>query len=82
MIDGKMADRATDRINRVALKTAFALGKLDGATAGSIEKTWMAISVCAGMPVHLPRNPKLLAISASRRHSSRAAFSAWGPFVG
>jgi citrate lyase subunit beta / citryl-CoA lyase len=33
MIGGKMADRATDRINRVALKTAFALGKLDQATA-------------------------------------------------
>ncbi len=33
MIDGKMADRATDRINRVALKTAFALGKIDVATA-------------------------------------------------
>jgi citrate lyase subunit beta/citryl-CoA lyase len=33
MIDGKMADRATDRIHRVALKTAFALGKLDKATA-------------------------------------------------
>ena len=33
MIDGKMADRATDRINRVALKTAYALGKIDVATA-------------------------------------------------
>ena len=33
MIKGKMADRATDRINRVALKTAYALGKLDEATA-------------------------------------------------
>ena len=29
MIDGKMADRATDRINRVILKEAFALGKLE-----------------------------------------------------
>ena len=36
MIDGKMADRATDRINRVALKTAFALGKLDPATAAEL----------------------------------------------
>jgi citrate lyase subunit beta/citryl-CoA lyase len=36
MIDGKMADRATDRINRVALKTAFALGKLDAATAAEL----------------------------------------------
>ena len=36
MIDGKMADRATDRIDRVALKTAFALGKLDGATAAEL----------------------------------------------
>lgn len=33
MIKGKMADRATDRINRVALKTAYALGRLDQATA-------------------------------------------------
>lgn len=33
MIKGKMADRATDRINRVALKTAYALGRLDEATA-------------------------------------------------
>jgi citrate lyase beta subunit len=33
MIGGKMADRATDRINRVALKTAYALGKIDVATA-------------------------------------------------
>lgn len=33
MIGGKMADRATDRINRVALQTAFALGRLDGETA-------------------------------------------------
>ncbi len=36
MIDGKMADRATDRINRVALKTAFALGKLDATTAAEL----------------------------------------------
>ncbi|MGH7269539.1 MAG: HpcH/HpaI aldolase/citrate lyase family protein [Polyangiaceae bacterium] len=36
MIDGKMADRATDRINRVALKTAFALGKIDAATAAEL----------------------------------------------
>ena len=33
MIDGKMSDRATDRIHRVALQTAFALGRLDAATA-------------------------------------------------
>ena len=33
MINGKMSDRATDRIYRVALKTAFALGRLDAATA-------------------------------------------------
>ena len=37
MIDGKMADRATDRINRVALKTAFALGKLDAKTASELD---------------------------------------------
>jgi citrate lyase subunit beta/citryl-CoA lyase len=36
MIDGKMADRATDRINRVVLKTAFALGKLDPTTAAEL----------------------------------------------
>jgi citrate lyase beta subunit len=29
MIGGKMADRATDRINRTTLKTAYALGRLD-----------------------------------------------------
>lgn len=29
MIGGRMADRATDRINRVTLKTAYALGRLD-----------------------------------------------------
>ena len=29
MIAGQMADRATDRINRVTLKTAYALGRLD-----------------------------------------------------
>jgi citrate lyase subunit beta/citryl-CoA lyase len=29
MIAGKMADRATDRINRATLKTAFALGRVD-----------------------------------------------------
>jgi citrate lyase beta subunit len=28
MIDGKMSDRATDRIHRVALETAFALGRI------------------------------------------------------
>lgn len=33
MIAGKMADRATDRLNRVVLKTAYALGRLDEATA-------------------------------------------------
>ncbi len=29
MISGKMADRATDKINRVILKQAYALGKLE-----------------------------------------------------
>src|SRR5262249_34052883 len=33
MIEGRMADRATDRVNRVALRTAFVLGRLDPATA-------------------------------------------------
>lgn len=33
MIDGRMADRATDRINRSTLKTAYALGRLDEALA-------------------------------------------------
>jgi len=33
MIDGKMSDRATDRIHRVALQTAYALGRIDAATA-------------------------------------------------
>jgi citrate lyase subunit beta/citryl-CoA lyase len=36
MINGKMADRATDRINRVVLKMALALGKLDAVTAGDL----------------------------------------------
>jgi citrate lyase beta subunit len=36
MIDGKMNDRATDRIHRVALQTAFALGRLDAATAAEL----------------------------------------------
>ena len=29
MIDGKMADRATDRLNRNTLKKAYAMGRLD-----------------------------------------------------
>ena len=33
MIDGKMNDRATDRITGSRSKTAFALGRLDDATA-------------------------------------------------
>jgi citrate lyase subunit beta/citryl-CoA lyase len=33
MMEGKMADRATDRINRVTLKMAYALGKMDQDTA-------------------------------------------------
>ena len=33
MIGGKMADRATDRINRSTLKIAYALGRLDDALA-------------------------------------------------
>jgi citrate lyase beta subunit len=33
MIDGKMSDRATDRVHRVALEAAFALGRLDEETA-------------------------------------------------
>jgi citrate lyase beta subunit len=33
MIGGKMADRATDRMNRVTLATAFAMGRLDPAIA-------------------------------------------------
>ena len=37
MIDGKMADRATDRINRVALKTAYALGRIDHDTARDLH---------------------------------------------
>lgn len=33
MIGGKMADRATDRVNRNTLKTAYALGRIDEAMA-------------------------------------------------
>jgi citrate lyase subunit beta/citryl-CoA lyase len=36
MIGGKMADRATDRVNRVALRTAYVMGKLDEATAAEL----------------------------------------------
>ena len=37
MIKGKMSDRATDRIYRVALKTAYALGRLDETTAKELH---------------------------------------------
>ena len=37
MIDGKMADRATDRINRAVLKQAHVLGKIDDATAAELK---------------------------------------------
>jgi citrate lyase beta subunit len=33
MIDGKMADRATDRLNRNTLKRAYAMGRIDDASA-------------------------------------------------
>ena len=33
MIDGKMADRATDRLNRNTLKKAYAMGRIDEAAA-------------------------------------------------
>ena len=33
MIDGKMADRATDRLNRNTLKKAYAMGRIDEALA-------------------------------------------------
>jgi citrate lyase beta subunit len=36
MIGGKMADRATDRLNRNTLKKAYALGRLDESLAGQI----------------------------------------------
>lgn len=36
MIKGKMADRATDRMNRVVLKQAHALGKIDPQTASRL----------------------------------------------
>ena len=37
MIDGKMADRATDRINRVILKQAYALGRITVETAKEMK---------------------------------------------
>jgi citrate lyase beta subunit len=37
MIKGKMSDRATDRIYRVALKTAYAMGRLDVAIAKELH---------------------------------------------
>lgn len=37
MIDGKMADRATDRLNRTVLKKAYALGKIDEAEAKRLK---------------------------------------------
>ena len=36
MIAGKMADRATDRLNRNTLKIAYALGRLDEETAAEL----------------------------------------------
>jgi citrate lyase beta subunit len=36
MIDGKMADRATDRLNRNTLKKAFAMGRIDDALANEL----------------------------------------------
>jgi citrate lyase subunit beta/citryl-CoA lyase len=41
MIAGKMADRATDRVNRNTLKMAYALGRIDEAMAIELRlKTW------------------------------------------
>lgn len=37
MIRGKMADRATDRIHRVALQVAYNLGRIDDATARELH---------------------------------------------
>jgi citrate lyase subunit beta/citryl-CoA lyase len=37
MIDGKMADRATDRVNRNTLKTAYALSRIDEAMARELR---------------------------------------------
>jgi citrate lyase beta subunit len=39
MIGGKMADRATDRINRSTLKIAYALGRIDEALAKELGLT-------------------------------------------
>jgi citrate lyase beta subunit len=36
MIDGKMADRATDRLNRNTLKQAYAMGRIDDASAKAL----------------------------------------------
>lgn len=37
MIDGKMADRATDRLNRNTLKKAYAMGRIDAALAKDLS---------------------------------------------
>jgi citrate lyase subunit beta/citryl-CoA lyase len=37
IIDGKMADRATDRLNRVTLKKAYAMGRIDAALAQELR---------------------------------------------
>lgn len=37
MIDGKMADRATDRLNRNTLKKAYAMGRIDAALAKELD---------------------------------------------
>ncbi len=37
MIDGKMADRATDRLNRNTLKKAYAMGRIDQALAKELR---------------------------------------------
>ena len=39
MMDGKMVDRATDRVNRTALKTAYALGLIDEQLAAELGLT-------------------------------------------
>jgi hypothetical protein len=37
MIDGKMADRATDRLNRNTLKKAYAMGRIDATLAKELR---------------------------------------------
>jgi citrate lyase subunit beta/citryl-CoA lyase len=49
IIDGKMADRATDRLNRNTLKAAYALGRLDPQVAQQLGLTALDPNASTGL---------------------------------